>query len=550
MKQIKTLLVLSLICLLVLIVNSGALDISNYTAKKLLNHQESDEASMTDMPQNFSPYASPYTSPIYSKTVETVDNSLDPNNYYIGGGDEFFISIVDNPSINFTGTLSQQGDLYVPELGLEKLGKITLSEAQKRISKFVQTKLKKSSEVYVSLSKVKIATVSVNGAVLKAGTYKIPGTYRILDALRAANNYEIPSMNNCNFREVRCTNKDSTKNIDLFVYLLKNKIDGNPYVYPGDNITLEYATQKIMLNCTSKEIVSGMIPIKENEKLSDFLSLFSFDKSVDTTAILLETSLATGNRTIQSISWDNANSITLHDRDIVTLPQKKNYNPVDLVSISGEVARPGTFPIIKDSTSFSDVIAMAGGPTQFANIDRAVIARRSKIYDINSLNSQSNTSVVGQMSAIAPIRPEIYAGFSKMNSTQDYSIIQIKKMGSTVKLRPNDEIIIPKKDIFVYVSGNVRRPGACLFVNGMSYRYYIAQCGGYSGKADKSNLFGVRNYANTSQMTDLSEISEGDIIVVPDSQQAKFLSTILLPVITAVATIASLILAAYTIYHK
>jgi protein involved in polysaccharide export with SLBB domain len=154
------------------------------------------------------------------------------------------------------------------------------------------------------------------------------------------------------------------------------------------------------------------------------------------------------------------------------------------------------------------------------------------------------------LSAISPIRPEMYAGFSKMNSTQDYSIIQINKYGFSVKLRPNDEIIIPRKDLFVYVSGNVKRPGACKFEAGMSWNYYIHQCGGFTGKADRGNIFGVRYYGNTSQMTDLSEISEGDIIVVPDSQQAKFLSTILLPVITAVAGIASLFLAAYTIYHK
>jgi nitrate reductase NapAB chaperone NapD len=53
-----------------------------------------------------------------------------------------------------------------------------------------------------------------------------------------------------------------------------------------------------------------------------------------------------------------------------------------------------------------------------------------------------------------------------------------------------------------------------------------------------------------SQMIDLSDVSEGDIIVVPDSQQAKFLSTILLPVLSTAATIAGVILAIYTVYHK
>jgi protein involved in polysaccharide export with SLBB domain len=547
LKQTLSITVISFLIFLLFPIGAEAIDFSNSNAKRFSSQTDFDETSQLDLPQSFSSFSS---SSLRPKAPESVDNAVDPERYLIGTGDGFYISILDNPSLGFTGTLNQQGDLFIAELGLVKLGKMSLSEAQKQISKFVQTKLKKVTGVYVTLLKAKTVSISINGAVLKPGTYKIPGTYRVLDALRTANNNEIPSLNNCNFREVRCSNNDSLKIIDLFVYLLKNKIEGNPYIYPGDNITLEYATQKVLLNCPSKEVVSGMIPIKENEKLSDFLSLFSFDKSVDTTIILYETTLPSGGRAIETIPWNDASSTILNDHDVITLPQKKNYNPQDLILINGEIARPGTYPIIKDSTTFSDLLTMAGGPTQFASIDRAVIARRSKIYDVINLNSQSATSATSQLSAISPIRPEIYAGFSKMNSTQDYSIIQINKYGLSVKLRPNDEIIIPRKDIFIYVSGNVKRPGACIFKTGMPWSYYVNQCGGLTGKADRGNIFGVRYYGNTSQMTDVSEISQGDIIVVPDSQQAKFLSTILLPIITAVATIASLLLAAYTVYHK
>ena len=527
-------------------INSNALDISNLNNKKPLDYQQQPEGSNYS-PYNFQSLVSP-SGPV--RAVDNTENSVDPQRYYIGGGDEFFISVIDIPSIKFTGSVNEHCDLFVPELGLKKLGKISLAIAQKEIGEFVQAKLRKTNEIYVSLSKIKTATVSINGAISNAGTYTFRGTSRVLDALKAANEDKLPSLNDRNFRKVSCTNKDTTKIIDLFTYLLKNDISGNPYLYPGDNITIEFATQRVFINAQSKAVVSGWVPIKELEKLSDFLSLFTFDKSMDTTTVLLETTLASGNRTLQSISWNDANSVFLHDRDIITLTQKKNYNPVDLIVINGEVSRPGMYPIIKDSTTFNDLLAMAGGITQFGALDRAVIARRSKIYDVINLNTQSTTSATSQLSAISPIRPEMYAGFSKMNSTQDYSIIQIKKYGPSVKLRPNDEIIIPRKDVFIYVSGNVKRPGACKFEAGISWSYYVHQCGGFTSKADRGNIFGVRYYGSISQMTDLSEISEGDIIVVPDSQEAKFLSTILLPVISTVATIVSLLLAAYTIYHK
>jgi len=121
-----------------------------------------------------------------------------------------------------------------------------------------------------------------------------------------------------------------------------------------------------------------MVPIKANEQLSDFLSFFIFDKSVDTSIVLLETTLPSDVAQLkQFLEWNK--HYCSQDRDVITLPQKKNYNPLDLILINGEISRPGTYPIIKDSTSFSDLLTMAGGPTQFASVDRAVIARRSKI---------------------------------------------------------------------------------------------------------------------------------------------------------------------------
>jgi protein involved in polysaccharide export with SLBB domain len=102
----------------------------------------------------------------------------------------------------------------------------------------------------------------------------------------------------------------------------------------------------------------------------------------------------------------------------------------------------------------------------------------------------------------------------------------------------------------VYISGNVKRPGAYEYNPGKFYAYYIKLAGGYTGKADRTNVFGVRNYNGVSQIVDLSEVHSADIIVIPDSQQAKFLTVIFLPILTAAATIVSVILALYTVAHS
>jgi protein involved in polysaccharide export with SLBB domain len=456
------------------------------------------------------------------------ENSIDPSHYYIGGGDEFVISVIGLPSINYSVTINQQGDMYIPELGLLKLGKITLAEAQNKIVSYVGEKLKKNNEIYVQLNKIKSVTINVAGAVANPGTYVLSGGNRIFDAIRAANKELTPSLNECDYRNVLCKNNDSTKTIDLFGYLLKNDISKNPYLYPGDNISLFLSTKKVLLNSITKTGLEGWIPIKDDEILSEFLSFQRFDFSVDTSRIFIQSVGENGIRSMKNILWNDAGSVILHDKDIITIPVKKNYSPVFFVSINGEVARPGSYSILRDSTTAREIIANAGGPTAHGDMDRAVILRNLKVEQ-----SQQNrkSGIEDKLQETKSIRPEMMSGLEKMSLLSDYSILELKRFGTETKLEENDQIIIPAIDKFVYISGNVKRPGAYEYSEGKKKEYYINKAGGYTGKASKTNAFGMRYYEKACQQTDLSEIVEGDIIIVPESQQGKALTSIVLPII-------------------
>jgi protein involved in polysaccharide export with SLBB domain len=350
-------------------------------------------------------------------------------------------------------------------------------------------------------------------------------------------------LNDRNIRSIQFSSKDSTSTIDLLGYLLKNDISCNPYLYPCDNIYISYATQRVFINAPTRSIISGWIPIKERETLSEFLSFFKFDASADTTVVVLQSSTTTNTRFTKHISIDEAHSIILQDRDVITIPLKKNYAPTILVSVSGEVQQPGLFPIIRDSTTTSDLIQMAGGLTQYADMSRAVIVRWNKMMDERIIDTLK--------AAYAPtiVRPEMISGISKMSLLKDYAIVDINNSGRAVKLFANDNIIIPSKDNSVYISGNVKKPGSYPFFAGKPYRFYINLAGGFTGKADKINVFGIRTFGTIAQITDLSEIRTADIIVVPDSQQSKFLIYVILPILQTAATIISVFLAMYSISH-
>ena len=107
-----------------------------------------------------------------------------------------------------------------------------------------------------------------------------------------------------------------------------------------------------------------------------------------------------------------------------------------------------------------------------------------------------------------------------MNMSNDFAIIPITD-DNDIYLEPGDEIYIPRIENFVYVSGAVKRPGGYEYKKGKPLKYYIEQAGGFDKKADKANITVVTRYSDILQITDGKNIQEGNIIVVPISQQNK-----------------------------
>ncbi|HUI91453.1 MAG TPA: SLBB domain-containing protein [Chitinivibrionales bacterium] len=474
------------------------------------------------------------------------DNSIDPETYQIGGGDAFQISVVELPSVRYSGTVNENCDVYIPDLGIIKIGRTTLSRAKKTIANFVGSKLSKKYDVYVSLVKTKTAVLTVSGAVSAPGTYRLSGTFRLLDAIKTANNGELPSLTEYDYREVECRNRDSLRLCDVFKFLFKNDLTQNPYVYPGDNILLSYAKSRVYLLGSVKNPVAGPVPIKQDEPLAEFLSLFTFDASADSGRIMVQRSPA--ENAVYSLA--RPEPFLLRDRDLVIVSEKENYPQVTAVSVKGEVKRPGAYPLVMNVTKASDVLDLAGGPTKTGNIDRAFVIRNKKIPAEELKQGNGSKAAASGTPPEHSVRPEINAGYFHMNLSGDYSIIRLRDCKNGLLLEANDEIVVPQKEYCVYVSGSVCHPGAYAFAAGKGRDYYIGQAGGYSSRADRSNVFVVTYYESLAQQKENGELEEGDVIVVPDSQQYKFLSMVFIPILSAIAITLSTILALYTSVHR
>jgi protein involved in polysaccharide export with SLBB domain len=480
-----------------------------------------------------------------------LDNSIDPDRYFIGGGDVFSAHIVELPSVEYVVVVDQNCDAVISDLGIVRLGKKTLAQAKVILRDFIKSKLKKPYEVYASLVRAKSAIITVSGAITNPGTYQVEGTYRLFDALRMANNHVLPPVSEFDYREVKCTNRDTSAQYDLFRFLFLSDNSQNPYVYPGDYIHINWSSRRIFISGSVRTPYSGYLPIKSNETVGDFLSLFTLDGSADSSNILV-TKYGDKNeaRTIV-FSLKAPEAIRLDDRDVILVSPKSNYPRLQIVEVSGEINRPGNYPIQAHKTDALSVIEQAGGPTPRGNMKRAFIIRHTKIDDLETaMNPQNNNpaAVPSLHRSTAPaVRPEIAAALSNVSASKDFAIIPLGENGKQVVLEANDEIVVPKIENVVYLSGNVKKPGACQYVEGKDIDYYIQQAGGLTSKGDKSNIFTVMQFGDVYQIKGSSSVEEGDVIIVPESQQYKILTTVALPIITVFLSALSTVILLYSV---
>jgi protein involved in polysaccharide export with SLBB domain len=222
-------------------------------------------------------------------------------------------------------------------------------------------------------------------------------------------------------------------------------------------------------------------------------------------------------------------NFVLQPMDVVTITKKTGFVNPEVVSISGQVQNVGKYTLSSRVERVSDIVKRAGGLIGQAYGEGAFI-KRSR-YNIDTLRSdESKTSLeqayirkfkAQQLAAKMDVKTSLMdedglAGAEKKtNKTlkdslellykeleNDYYQIAIdinqimNKPGSEqdLVLRDKDEIVIPKTDNRVKISGGVLRPTNIVYRDGLSIGECISAAGGVSEYARRGRAYVV--YAN------------------------------------------------------
>lgn len=242
--------------------------------------------------------------------------------------------------------------------------------------------------------------------------------------------------------------------------------------------------------------------------------------------------------------------IPLKPYDVVTVRRKPAYNRVETVLVVGQVQFPGPYALNTANERVSDLYKRVGGLLPTANLNGAYLKRfksddeRKRVAEdarrLQSLFSDSASRII----------KDVEKEYDKI--PLDMQVI-LKNPGSTedVVLKSRDELIIPKIDDQVRVSGSVLQSTQIPYIAGRSFKSYISSAGGFSRDAWRRSAYIV--YANGRAATTKKflifkhypRVNPGAEIIVPQEPpaKAKISATEFIGISSAIASLAGVVIA-------
>jgi protein involved in polysaccharide export with SLBB domain len=453
--------------------------------------------------------------------------------------------------------------------------------------------------------------VTLSGAVYRPDVYELTPGMRVADLIKKADGLKedafigraqlirtkpnlLKEMISVNL--VKALEKNSTDNIEL---QREDELYVNSILELRDSLTVELlgevrssGTFNYIDSMTVKDLIlmAGGFTYAANKNI-EVARLVKYGDRVENTEVtqILKTEI-NGDLSFN----EGQQNFVLQPLDVVTITKKVGYTLPEVVTISGQVQSAGKYTLSSRVERVSDIVKRAGGLIGEAYGEGAFIKRRR--FDIDSLKSDEtktsielaytrkfkakqeadrasilNTANAAAITSASDINLNLESKTIKLKDTlnalfkeldEDYYQIAIdinyimKNPGSELDLvlRGKDEIVIPKMDNRVKISGGVLRPTNIVYRDGLTIGECISAAGGISEYAKRGRAYviyanGKSNRTKTFGLFRINpRIKPGSEVVLPETDAKKDkaittviqFTTVLAQVVSALATISLL----------
>lgn len=473
-----------------------------------------------------------------------LDVPVDRTQYRLGADDVLSIAVYGELNLQFSPKVSPEGTVVVPGLGFVQVGGLTVEAAEQRIRQLVLRNYR-NVNVHVSLSSVRHFKVFLVGDVPRAGVHAATAVTRLSEVVPLSDVYGVVR------RQVliRRSRGDSTV-VDLARFTHLGSLESNPFLTEGDALVVTPVQRTVRV--VGRVNYPGTYEYVNGETLADFLNLVNGGAAwrgdaADT--IRLSRVSENGQETlllaVSDVRGELGRTLRLQPFDALYVPEKSHYMEQHLAVVTGEVARPGAYPIEPGRTTARDLVDMAGGFTELASLVNATLRRPPP--ERGTVPAELQRIPPELMSATERRIAQIRAQGDETNVVIDFrQMFAAGQAGYDQPLLSGDALHVPRRRDEITVLGAVKEPGIVSYQPGLGPGQYIRRVGGYSARADKGNVVVLKGKLGTRlQAEDVKQLEPGDMVVAPFKEPRSFMDTLrdVSAVLTPLATIVLTVIA-------
>ena len=370
------------------------------------------------------------------------------SDYQVGPGDEIVISMWGDVELRNNLKVSDEGTIYVNNVGLVTVNGLKLDELEAKLKKLLAKAYitlspgsgEASTFLDVSLGKLRPITVFLVGEVFKKGAIKLDSYSTVFTALYNAGG---PTARGTlrNIQVVRGGRVVST--IDIYDYLLTGKKVNDVILKNNDNILVPPRFSAIKLEGEVNN--ESIYELKDTENMAD---LMKYSGGLRITATLdrfqVERIVPFERRTNEIMHSKEVKEfrlgrsegdkvviepVKLRDGDIVTIFQISNIM-INYVNIEGAVLLPGKYSLQKEMT-LGDLFKQTGGLLPEAYMEKALLTRTypnltTELFDLDLAKPETQNFKLESSDAI-----KVYSNWELKPKNQVSISGHVKRLGVT-----------------------------------------------------------------------------------------------------------------------
>jgi len=462
------------------------------------------------------------------------EGAINPDEYVLGPGDGLNIVFWQPTFREYPVLVSGDGTVVIPLVGVQPVAGLTLTQARARLDSAVAGALR-IGRITVSLVEPRKFRVHVTGLVGEPGTYVLPATARVADAVELAGGLkrektfargDTASKVLASERRIELWNPDGTRagHADLLLFRRGGRLKANPYLRDGLTIHAPYpAGEWEQVGVFGAVPQSGLYEYVEGDDVADVIALSGgLAANADSSALAVIS--ATGRRTELDLraAAESGLKRALQAGDRVYVAGFPDTSRTGSVVIQGEVVRPGGYPIVNGETTLREVLQTARGllPTAAANSARLIRKRPKDLVEPERFRVL-RAGLISMPKPAYETDPELAAEFARWDyGTVVLDLTDAAGEGGDLRLQDGDVLEVPRSPLGVRVLGAVNHAGEVGWQPEGRLSHYLKLAGGVNklGWKSRTVVIKARNGSQLQYQPSLP-IDPGDVIFVPAKEQ-------------------------------